>query len=77
MDSRAKSLRLRKQFPQHLRDKGLHIPEWLGRNTSEHANSYSKESETGHLFIDVMGSFKYHWECLECEIENAQEQCGP
>ena len=70
---RAKSLRLRKQFPQHLRDKGLLVPERLCRDSSKHAYSYSKTSETGRLVIEVMNAFKYHWICLKCQIENTQD----
>lgn len=75
--SRAKSLRLREQFPQRLRDEGLLVPEWLCRESSEHAHPNSKESETGHLVVKVMDVSEYNRIRLKCKIENTQKQCIP
>lgn len=77
MASRAKSLRLREQFPQHLRDRNLLIPEWLCKESSEHARPYSKEGETSHLVVEVMDISEYNRIRLKCKIENTQEQCIP
>ena len=56
---------------------GLLVPEWLCGNGGEHPYSYPEERKTGGLVIEVMDVFEYHWECLECEVEDAQDECIP
>lgn len=77
MASRSRRLRPRERFLQGSREKALPVPEWLCKDTSEHAHPYSKEGETGHLVVEVMDTSKYNRICLKCKIENTQKQCIP